>query len=91
MIEMLRPEVPIVGRVAEAPRWQHHTIRGANSGTLKKKLGLSVEATRVREGWCQVQRHGLPDCRLRGRHKTGHSSRARIAGEMLSASVVDVR
>jgi hypothetical protein len=38
-----------VEQIAEATGWQKHTIRGAISGALKKKLGLTVEATRVRE------------------------------------------
>jgi hypothetical protein len=47
MIEMLmRPEGATVAQIAIATGWQHHTIRGAISGTLKKKLGLVVEATR---------------------------------------------
>jgi hypothetical protein len=50
MIEMLRrPEGATVEQIAAATRWQHHTIRGAISGALKKKLGLTVEATRTRE------------------------------------------
>jgi DNA-binding MarR family transcriptional regulator len=50
MIEMLkRPEGATVEQIAEATGWQHHTIRGAISGALKKKLGLTVEATRTRE------------------------------------------
>jgi hypothetical protein len=50
MIEMLkRPEGATVEQIAEATGWQHHTIRGAISGGLKKKLGLTVEATRTRE------------------------------------------
>jgi len=50
MIEMLkRPEGATVEQIAEATGWQHHTIRGAISGALKKKLGLAVEATRTRE------------------------------------------
>jgi Protein of unknown function (DUF3489) len=50
MIEMLkRPEDATVEQIAEATGWQHHTIRGAISGALKKKLGLTVEATRTRE------------------------------------------
>ena len=44
MIEMLkRPEGATVEQIAAATGWQHHTIRGAISGALKKKLGL-VEA-----------------------------------------------
>jgi Protein of unknown function (DUF3489) len=50
MIDLLkRPEGATVEQIAEATGWQHHTIRGAISGALKKKLGLTVEATRTRE------------------------------------------
>jgi hypothetical protein len=50
MIEMLRrPEGVTVEQIAAATGWQHHTIRGAISGALKKKLKLTVEATRTRE------------------------------------------
>ena len=50
MIELLkRPEGATVEQIAKATGWQHHTIRGAISGALKKKLGLNVEATRTRE------------------------------------------
>ena len=50
MIELLkRPEGATVEQIAEATGWQKHTIRGAISGALKKKLGFTVEATRIRE------------------------------------------
>ena len=50
MIEMLkRPEGATVEQIAAATGWQHHTIRGAISGALKKKLGLTIEAIRTRE------------------------------------------
>jgi hypothetical protein len=50
LIELLRrPEGATVAQIAEATGWQHHTIRGAISGALKKNLGLSIEATRTRE------------------------------------------
>jgi hypothetical protein len=50
MIELLeRPEGATVEQIAAATGWQHHTIRGAISGALKKKLGLTIEATRSRE------------------------------------------
>jgi hypothetical protein len=50
MIEMLeRPEGATVEQIAAATGWQHHTIRGAISGALKKKLRLTVEAIRIRE------------------------------------------
>jgi hypothetical protein len=50
MIEMLkRSEGATVEQIAAATGWQPHTIRGAISGALKKKLGLTVAATRTRE------------------------------------------
>jgi len=50
MIELLRrPEGATVAQIAAATGWQHHTIRGAISGALKKKLGLNIDATRTRE------------------------------------------
>ena len=70
MIEMLkRPEGATVEQIAAATGWQHHTIRGAISGALKKKLGLTVEATRTREvgpnkTGAKGSSHGLPDRRL---------------------------
>jgi Protein of unknown function (DUF3489) len=50
MIDLLRrPEGATVEQIAEATGWQKHTIRGAISGALKKKLGLTVEARRSTE------------------------------------------
>jgi hypothetical protein len=50
MIDLLkRPKGATVEQIAAATGWQRHTIRGAISGALKKKLGLTVEATRTRE------------------------------------------
>jgi Protein of unknown function (DUF3489) len=50
LIELLkRPEGATVEQIAGATGWQKHTIRGAISGALKKKLGLKVEAIRIRE------------------------------------------
>jgi Protein of unknown function (DUF3489) len=50
MIALLnRPDGATVEQIAAATGWQHHTIRGAISGALKKRLGLTVETTRNRE------------------------------------------
>jgi predicted ArsR family transcriptional regulator len=49
MIELLkRPEGATIEQMAAATGWQHHTIRGAISGALKKKLSLTVETIRTR-------------------------------------------
>jgi hypothetical protein len=50
MTDLLRrPEGATVEQIAEVTGWQKHTIRGAISGALKKKLGLTIETTRTRE------------------------------------------
>lgn len=36
--------------IAAATGWQHHSIRGAISGHIKKKLGLKVASTKDDEG-----------------------------------------
>ncbi len=48
LIEMLkRPEGATIEEIVKALTWQSHTIRGAMSGALKKKLGLKVESEKV--------------------------------------------
>ena len=43
LIALLRaPGVATIAEIAAATNWAHHTIRGAMSGALKKKLGLEV-------------------------------------------------
>jgi hypothetical protein len=43
LIEMLRrAKGATIEEIAEAFSWQHHTVRGAIAGALKKKLGLDV-------------------------------------------------
>jgi Protein of unknown function (DUF3489) len=51
VIAMLqRPEGATVDEVAIATGWQRHTVRGVFSGTLKKKLGLSLASTAEERG-----------------------------------------
>jgi hypothetical protein len=48
MIAMLRqPEGATVEEIAAATGWQRHTVRGAMTGALKKKLGLTIESSKV--------------------------------------------
>ena len=48
LIEMLkRPEGATIDEMVKALTWQSHTIRGAMSGALKKKLGLKVDSEKV--------------------------------------------
>jgi hypothetical protein len=51
VIAMLRrPEGATVDEVANATGWQRHTVRGVFSGTLKKKLGLSIASAKEERG-----------------------------------------
>ena len=51
LIAMLRrPEGADLDEIAEATGWRKHSIRGAISGALKKKLGLQVTSTKDGEG-----------------------------------------
>jgi hypothetical protein len=48
LIDMLRrPEGATIDQIVEATGWQRHTVRGAISGALKKKLGLNVTSEKV--------------------------------------------
>ena len=51
VIAMLRrPEGATVEEVARVTGWQRHTVRGVFSGTLKKKLGLSLASAKEERG-----------------------------------------
>ena len=50
LIAMLQaPEGATIAQIAEVTSWQHHCIRGAISGSLKKKLGLTVTSEKLAE------------------------------------------
>ena len=51
VIAMLRrPEGATVDEVANATGWQRHTVRGVFSGTLKKKLRLTIASAKEERG-----------------------------------------
>jgi hypothetical protein len=47
-----RPEGATIAELVRAIRWHAHSIRGALSGALKKKLGLQVESKKVEGRGC---------------------------------------
>ncbi len=48
MIDLLkRKKGATIEKIVEATGWQPHSVRGAISGTLKKKLGLAVTSEKV--------------------------------------------
>ncbi len=51
LVDMLRrPEGATIGQIVEATGWQRHTARGAISGAVKKKLGLTVTSEKASDG-----------------------------------------
>ena len=60
VIAMLRrPEGATIDEIASAMSWQRHTVRGLFSGTLKKKLGLSLASAPEERG--RVYRIAAPE------------------------------
>jgi len=48
LIKMLEaPDGATIAEIAEATGWQTHTVRGAMSGALKKKLGLTITSEKI--------------------------------------------
>ena len=45
-----RKEGATIGQIAKALDWQLHSVRGAISGSLKKKQGLTILAEKVADG-----------------------------------------
>jgi len=50
LIAMLRaPDGATIAEIMAATGWQSHTVRGAMSGALKKKLGLEVTSEKIED------------------------------------------
>jgi hypothetical protein len=48
LIEMLRADGgATIDEIVDAKGWQAHTVRGAMSGALKKKLGLTISSEKI--------------------------------------------
>ena len=59
LIEMLRAENGVtIAEISKTTGWRSHTIRGAISGALKKKLGLDVTSEKI-DGRGRVYRLAL--------------------------------
>lgn len=61
LIDLLsRPEGATLAELAAATEWQTHTVHGAMSGALKKRLGLAITSQK-REGRGRVYQIAQPD------------------------------
>jgi Protein of unknown function (DUF3489) len=45
-----RPEGATIAQLSEALDWQAHSVRGAMSGALKKKQGLTITSEKTDDG-----------------------------------------
>ena len=45
-----RPEGATIAQIMEATGWQQHTVRGTLAGTLKKRLGLTINSSKEAGG-----------------------------------------
>ena len=45
-----RPQGATIDEIATATGWQNHSVRGAISGALKKRLGLSITSKPEKRG-----------------------------------------
>ncbi|WIM12973.1 DUF3489 domain-containing protein [Enhydrobacter sp.] len=45
-----RPEGATLDQISASIGWQAHSVRGAMSGTLKKKQGLTITSDKVQDG-----------------------------------------
>ncbi|MFN2310267.1 MAG: DUF3489 domain-containing protein [Gammaproteobacteria bacterium] len=51
LIDLLkRPEGATIDEIVTATQWQKHTARGAMSGALKKRLGLTITSEKMERG-----------------------------------------
>jgi transglutaminase/protease-like cytokinesis protein 3 len=58
VVDLLRRDAgATIAEVAHATGWQPHSVRGAISGTLKKKLGLIVDSEKSSRGRIYWIRH----------------------------------
>ena len=49
-VMLRRKEGATIGEIAKALEWQLHSVRGAISGSLKKKQGLTIVAEKGSDG-----------------------------------------
>ena len=45
-----RPQGATIDEIATATGWQNHSVRGAISGALKKRLGLTITSGKEKRG-----------------------------------------